>query len=192
MLVWALVAVGLFVYCMLDEQLDDFAGWIPAVVVFQIPGFLVAPRPASQPSAPAQLGGSAALFSLSAGFVAGFCAFFAVTIISFWFLRDEFFDFRPLLFGFCAGAITVALAAIRASNLLRSLPHPAGLRRVFLELLLVDVLVILVSLVEVLRNDFSMSLPDKAFLLVLPLLWMAPLWLLLPRRAPTAPRAVAL
>lgn len=190
LLMWGFVAAGLFVYCWSDPRLDDLAGWIPALVFLQLPGFPLAAHPAVAP--PEQLPRSwTILFAISLGIVTGFAVFFFCAIAGFWVFRREF-EFRPIALGFILGLGVAIFTAVRHGlRLLRS-PHPDGIRRAFLELFLIEVAVLAAALYEI-GLSLSLDTADKLILVILPLLWMAPLWVLLPPRASSEPpRAVFL
>lgn len=182
---WFVVTTGVFYFCVEDDQLDDLAGWIPVVIVLQLPAFPAAAFRALHPAAPLPAGRAVA-FAISLAIATAYTCFLLFTLVGSWIWKPRFFELRPVFLGFCMGVIALVTMLVRGLGRLRKLPHPDAARRSLLELLGGNAVLWLVLA----SGAGTMILNAAAwFLIVLPLFWMAPLWLLLPRR-PAVPGAV--
>lgn len=182
----------MFVSCWRDEVLDDFSGWIPVVLLLQLPAIPIAAHAATELPGALPRGWRLAC-ACSLGLVTGFSVFFFCAIAGERLWHGDFFDFRAVYNGFLMGVIAMIATVVRFARRLRDQPHPRALRRGLLELIAVGLAVVALVLHGEGRAFFGtgMRMTGKLLLVALPFLWMAPLWLLMPRRA-GPPRAVAL
>jgi hypothetical protein len=189
---WALVATALFIYCWRDAALDDFSGWIPAVVVFQLPAWWVTSRGADG----AALRGRSlvTLFVMTSIF----CApgiLLSVGQLAWWISADKSAGLVRSVTSFALlGAAFLLAFGVAPMSLHRALarrPHPLGARKALLGVMGSAVAAMLVTLM--IAGPGSPSQAGVWLLLSLPLLWSAPLWLLSRRRSELqpVPRAVA-
>lgn len=191
MLLWLFVSIGLFVYCLQDDALDDFAGWIPAVLVLQLPALPIAAHAATDEPGALPRGWRIAC-AISLGLVTAFSVFFCCLIVGRRIWHSDFIEVRPLQNGLLMGAVALIVTSVRFSIRMRQRPHPLALRRGLLELLAVALAFVALVAYEEGSGFVETALGNRGQLLLVavPFLWMAPLWLLMPRRPrPGPPRA---
>lgn len=191
-LVGWLCAAGAAFYAMFDHgTTDDYAGWIPVVVVLQIPAF-VALRPGATEGPLAPLpGGRRWALMLTAALAAAMGVFWIAGCIGNAIWEPKFLELRPLGLAACAALGGVIAAAIGFAWILRGAPHPRGARRVLLVVTGLGMAGVGAMAMPFLGR---MRIHDVGQLLVvgLPLVWTCPLWLLLvlePPPEPPIPRA---
>jgi len=193
-LVGWLCAAGAAFYAMFDHgTTDDYSGWIPAVVVLQVPGF-VALRPWATETEEGRVpmpGGRRWALMLTAALAAAVGVFWIAGCVGSAIWEPKFLELRPLLLAGCAGLAGVFAAAIGFARILRHAPHPRGARRVLLVVTGLGVAGVGAMAMPFLGR---MRINDVGELLLvgLPLVWACPMWLLLalePPPEPPIPRA---
>jgi hypothetical protein len=116
--------------------------------------------------------------------------FWTMVPIGFLIWKPEWLEFRPLLLGLGVGLVAMIVAGVGFGRRLRAVPHPRSTRLV---LIVVTALGAIGLGAMALRLGGSMKDPALWLVVGVPVLWAAPLWLLLalePPREPPIPRVI--
>lgn len=184
---WLCAAAAAFVALFRMDATDDYAGWVPVIVVVQVPAFLALrpPWPEGTPSGARRWG-----LALPAALVTGMAVFWTMVPIGYVIWKPEWLEFRPLLLGLGVGLVAMIVAGVGFGRRLRAVPHPRSTRLV---LIVVTALGAIGLGAMALRLGGSMKDPALWLVVGVPVLWAAPLWLLLalePPREPPIPRVI--
>ena len=199
---WLCAAAAAFVALFEIDATDDYVGWIPAMVVVQLPAFLALRRGAAggddhAPGCPerheASLRGNRRwALAVPAAITGASGVFFVVLAIGQMIWKPAFLEFRPALLAMGVGIAAMVAAVVVFGRILRRLPHPRGARRVLLAVTALGAAGLAAMALPFGKAGWRFDL--GAWLVVaLPVLWVIPLWLLTavgPPREPAIPRAV--
>jgi hypothetical protein len=194
---WLGACVGVSFYCMQDGSLDGLSLWILITCLLQLPAFSLAAHPATE--RPGELPrGTRIAGAIALSLLTGLSVMFFVAIAGerAWYDPDAWVDLDAIQIGMSLGSIAMVVTLIRFNGRLRDQPHPRALRRGLLGLTAVALAVVALVLHGEGVHFFGtgLTLRERILFVVYPFQWMAPLWLLMPRRPRPAapPRAVAL
>ncbi|MEO7730895.1 MAG: hypothetical protein ABIY55_07990 [Kofleriaceae bacterium] len=179
---WLGLSTGLFLYFFSLDLTDDYAGWIIAIVIAQIPPYLAlvtarAGRPLGT--------GRAIALALPAALVGAFGPFFVLSVIGLTIWRAAPFEFRPYLLGLGAGVIALVVGFVLYVRRLRRNAYPRAARHVLWRVVFDGAL----GVIAVATRWSDAARDPGIWLAVLaPILWTVPLWWLLrePRAIPEA------
>lgn len=184
-LLWTLVVAACMTALQQDSRLDDVAGWLLIVYVLQLPALSAAGVAAAQPAAPLPRL-HAVGFSAMLALAVAYTSFALCTLLTSAIWRPAFGELRPVIAGLLAGLVALIATLVVGISRCSREPHPDAVRRCLRELALLSGALALVALAMYLANQVNRVI---WFGVILPFFWMAPLWLVLPRRSPV-PRAV--
>ncbi|MEZ4364514.1 MAG: hypothetical protein R3B48_30335 [Kofleriaceae bacterium] len=189
---WLLIVGAMFVYCWNDPALDDFSGWLPTVVVLQLPAIWALWR--AQRGAPR---GNACtiLFTISASLMTALGVLAALTPVWAWAWDAQWHAQEPSVVGAIAltlgglGALLLALFSL-PGILYDWLSQPDGERQVLSIVRLAGIVAVGVQLLVLAITGTNLE-PGLWLVMSLPLIWVAPL-LMMSRRPSATPVAIAL
>ena len=166
-----LVLMGVLAWYVFGQAaLDDYVGWIPLVVVAQIPAYLaLASAPERQPFT----GGRAAALALPAASMVALAAFFGGASVGRVIWPEPFLELRPFILAFALAAIAFGLAVLLFARALARAGHPRPARRI-----LGAVALAAGAGVLALRADAAALQREPGLWLVVgvPFAWTLPLW----------------
>jgi hypothetical protein len=179
---WVGVATGMFLYLSDLDATDDYAGWIIAMVVLQIPAYLAVVTAA--PDRPFGRGRAFAL-AIPAALIVALAAFFIGGIVGIAIWRPVPFELRPYALGLGAALVGLAVGLARHVRMVRRVSHPRGVRGVLARVTIVG-LIAVIALAT--RWSEASREPGIWLAVVTPVLWTVPLWLVArtSRRLPEA------
>jgi uncharacterized membrane protein SpoIIM required for sporulation len=192
---WLGACIGLSFYCMCmqDRSLEELSLWILITCLLQLPAFPLAAHAATE--RPGELPrGTRIAGAIALSLLTGLSVMFFVAIAGerAWHDPDAWVDTDAIQIGMSLGSIAMIITLIRFNGRIRDQPHPRALRRGLLELSAVALAVVALVLhgEGVYFFGTGETLRGRLLSVIFPFLWMAPLWLLMPRRPrPAPPRA---
>jgi hypothetical protein len=182
-IVWLALMGVLTWYVFGQAALDDYVGWIPLVVVAQIPAYLaLASAPLREPFTRAQ----AAALALPAASMVALAAFFPGMLAGRLIWPALFLELRPFIVAFALAAVAFGLCVVLFTRALGRAGHPPAARRVLGAVTLAAAGGVLALVAD--RAAFLKE-PGLWLAAAAPFAWTLPLWALALRRSDERNRA---